>query len=146
MPEKVSFRSTSRIAKCNYRAIKVIRGGVAGFRILAGFHTGAINSSPCRNCNHDKQLARIRGCDGRPADRPAEWEYWEGVKILYWNCPTHFIPDSISEWYTYYKYHKDFPGAKMPDIQDKSPKFLQAYTYYERCLNEYRSILSKRGS
>jgi len=97
-------------------------------------------------CSSDAQMARIRGCDGKPASRPVEIEYWQGEKIVYWNCPAHFIPNSVSEWYSYYKYHKDFSGAKMPDLYELPGKFIEAYHYYERCIGEYDKLLSERRS
>ena len=88
-------------------------------------------------------MARKRGCDGQPAPAPVLEEEDEVILTRYWNCPSLFIPQSIHTWYKMYKYHKDFPGASMANVDSQNSRFLQAYYLYEGHLAEFQKDMAK---
>jgi len=76
---------------------------------------------------------------------PTFEEKIEGCVYRYWNCPAKFITPSMRNFLLVYRYYRDFPGAKMPDIYDVSDKFLFCYRYYESHYDKYaRDVRNKQ--
>lgn len=88
-------------------------------------------------------MARIRGCDGKPAPSPVEHDEDKEANVIYryWNCPKKFIPVSIYKWYNEYKYHKNFPSAIMPAYENIARRFITAVEVYESTLRAYQEKL-----
>jgi hypothetical protein len=82
-------------------------------------------------------MALKMGCRGFSAPLPVQVEVYDNKKIVYWNCPRKFIPQSVFTWYDKYTYHQKFAGAKMESYENQSYKFLQACNVYEARKNEF---------
>jgi hypothetical protein len=104
-----------------------------------------LNGAPCERCQSDKKLARIRGCDGKPAPSAVDEEEEEGVRIYYYNCPMNFIPNNILKWFREYRMYTILPGLSLGLTENISMKFLRAVEIYERYLNRFKSELAARG-
>jgi len=99
-------------------------------------HVGLISSSACEVCPFDKTIAKIKGCSGKSAPRPVHEETYDNRHIIYWNCPTKFIPVSVSHWFKMYQYQKEFSGADMPGWGNQTAKWLRFYHYYKSELSK----------
>lgn len=107
---------------------------------------GRLPSAPCMQCGTNDRLARIRGCDGKPAPKRVEIETVGDKTYVYWNCPKKFIPASLYKWFHEYDYHKKFISAPMPSYENISRRFLTAVNVYESAINEYQEALNKKGT
>lgn len=117
---------------------------------MAGYHTGALHRYNCQLCLNDPAgKGALDGClwtGGRTElTQPCVLQDDE-VNYILWNCPIHFVPNSIMEFYDEYKFYKDFPSARMPEFNEINHKFLEAYRYYEHCHGEFSSEVHKNNS
>lgn len=63
-------------------------------------------------------------------------EMQEGEELLrFRNCPVKFIPASVTEFAVLYRYHKEFPSAKMPSYANLSMRFRKAWQVYQSSMS-----------
>ena len=91
-------------------------------------------------------MSRVWGCEDKAiVPESARSEIEDGVQYVYSQCLVRFIPMSIFKFIQLYDYHSKFTSAPMPSFNDVSPRFLAAYSYYEKHLNQYKQELLKNG-
>jgi hypothetical protein len=72
------------------------------------------------------------------------FEYIEGgVYYRLWNCPIKFVPNSISQFFLIYNYHKEFQGASMPPFENTSNRFILACKVYNDYYADYLKLIAK---
>jgi hypothetical protein len=70
------------------------------------------------------------------------FEYVEGeVHYKFRSCPAGFIPLSIKRFLMVLNYHREFPSARMPALDEVSSRFYLAYLVYNRHLEDYKLLL-----
>lgn len=82
-------------------------------------------------------MARVRGCDGKPADFPVSREEHEGKLYIWWNCPSKFIPISIYKWWKLYKFYRKFNKISSENYLMQKSIYLEAVNLYENELTNY---------
>jgi hypothetical protein len=106
---------------------------------LAALHSGVLKGLyECEECRKNPKNMKTWGCDKEsliPDGMQGEDE--NGNDIIFRNCPRRFIPSSILKWYSIYNYHKIFTGAKAPEYNNVSIRFMMALWVYENKLNGF---------
>jgi len=105
--------------------VGALPGGKTGFKILAGIHSDTIPSHICEDCNTNGECSAEN-----PAAVPVAWENQDG--LIFYNCPIHFVPDNVLDWYLQFTYEKNFHTA--PPYTDRSMRFIRAMYKYEEYL------------
>lgn len=110
---------------------------------MAGLHAGIFKDKyRCEICDTNPNMKTAWGCHERTRMRVPTFAYQDGnVLYQYWNCPWRFVPKSLESFFTIYRYHKDFPSARMPGIEEVSGRFLQAARFYD---HEYADCLRNK--
>lgn len=77
------------------------------------------------------------GCDGKPAPSPVWNEDYNGISFVYWNCPRNFIPASIYQWWEFYWFYSNHPGANPGKFSEQTSVYIEACQTYQVFKNEY---------
>jgi hypothetical protein len=65
-----------------------------------------------------------------------------GKRLRFFNCPSHFLPDSVLDFHRRLKYYREFPGSSpSPDAQ--SSRFLEAWEIYETELSRLEELKAR---
>lgn len=102
----------------------------SGFIVLAGVHSGLIDSS-CDECTND-QIKKIRGCE-----QPTHAPVWVIGDYEFYICPLTYLSLQIKHWYNKYRQIKN-GFCKPLDYNKTNPKFFEAINIYEYYLDQGR--------
>ena len=95
----------------------------------------------CVKCSLNPNLKHAWGCDEKAQTAIPTFEYVEAdVHYKFWRCPVKFVPNSIGKFFTILNYHKEFPSAAMPNLQNLSARFYLAHLYYGHYFREYEEL------
>jgi len=83
-------------------------------------------------------LRKVWGCEGvTTSGKHVHTEIDGDTEYRYFNCPTKFIGRSIREFIDLKNTLELFEGAKLPNIDDISVRYITALKYYNAKCAEY---------
>ena len=101
---------------------------------MAAAHAGYIELK-CHACSSNDFMRAMNGCDA-VLETPVETLPLNEVLIDYFNCPSKFIPDSITEFISMYQFGVEFGGLGL--YNDMTNKFTHALSFYKSRLNFFQ--------
>lgn len=85
-------------------------------------------------------MRNILGCNPDVAGENTAWKYAEGDrKVYYYNCPVHFIPEWVWNFWSVYKGYQR-ARFSVPSLKDQPVKFVKACDIYERWISEFSEL------
>lgn len=65
-----------------------------------------------------------------------------GKRLRFFNCPSHFIPSSVTDFWRRLHYYREFPGS-APGPDEQSSRFLEAWEIYQTELARLEELKAK---
>lgn len=104
--------------------------GSSGFIVLAGVHSGLIDST-CDECTNDF-IKQQRGCE-----KPTHSPVWVAGDYEFYTCPLMYLSVQIKHWYK--KYVNIKKGICKPvNYNTTNPKFFDAIAVFENYLDSFK--------
>jgi len=103
---------------------------------MAAAHAGYITLK-CHSCHGNNFMRALNGCEA-VLETPVETIPFNETLFEYYNCPSKFIPDSLSEFISMYQFGVDFGG--LGSYNEQTSKFIEAAQLYKSRLNHFRSV------
>ena len=101
-------------------------------------HAGVLDLG-CSSC-HGRGEAERRdlGCDPTVAAAHPVWQYEEGDAVTtFMNCPSHFIPERVWNFWKVYKAYQQRRAA-LPDLDRQPLKYLGFCDVYEGAVSLFQ--------
>ena len=103
---------------------------------MAAAHSGYITLK-CHMCTSNSFVRALSGCD-QSLETIVETIPLNETLYEYFNCPSKFIPENISNFISMYQFGIEFGG--IGDYNEINNKFIDASSFYKSRINHFQAV------